>query len=29
VTDGYGDLWGEPYTSMPTDSGYLKVFALE
>lgn len=28
VTDGYGDLWGEPYTSMPTDSGVLKVFAL-
>lgn len=29
VSDGYGDLWGEPYTSMPTDSGVLKVFALD
>ena len=29
VTDGYGDLWGEPYTSMPTDGGVLKVFALD
>ena len=28
VTDGYGDLWGEPYKSMPRDSGVLKVFAL-
>ena len=28
VGDGYGDLWGEPYKSMPKDSGVLKVFAL-
>jgi hypothetical protein len=26
--DGYGDLWGEPWKSMPKDSGVLKVFAL-
>jgi len=29
VGDGYGDLWGEPYKSMPKDSGVLKVFALQ
>ena len=29
VGDGYGDLWGEPWISMPKDSGVLKVFALE
>jgi len=29
VTDGYGDLWGEPYKSMPRDSGVLKVFAVQ
>ena len=29
VGDGYGDLWGEPWKSMPKDSGVLKVFALE
>ena len=28
VTDGYGDLWGEPYKSWPRDAGVLKVFAL-
>ena len=28
VSDGYGDLWGEPFKSMPKDSGVLKVFAL-
>jgi alcohol dehydrogenase (cytochrome c) len=28
VGDGYGDLWGEPFKSMPKDSGVLKVFAL-
>ena len=28
VSDGYGDLWGEPWKSMPKDSGVLKVFAL-
>jgi alcohol dehydrogenase (cytochrome c) len=28
VGDGYGDLWGEPWKSMPKDSGVLKVFAL-
>jgi PQQ-dependent dehydrogenase (methanol/ethanol family) len=28
VGDGYGDLWGEPWKSMPKDSGILKVFAL-
>ena len=29
VGDGYGDLWGEPWTDMPKDSGVLKVFALD
>ena len=29
VGDGYGDLWGEPFKSMPKDSGVIKVFALE
>jgi len=29
VGDGYGDLWGEPWKSMPKDSGVLKVFALQ
>jgi len=29
VGDGYGDLWGEPWKSMPKDSGVIKVFALE
>ena len=29
VGDGYGDLWGEPWVSMPKDSGVLKVFALQ
>jgi len=29
VGDGYGDLWGEPWASMPKDSGVLKVFALQ
>jgi len=29
VGDGYGDLWGAPWTSMPKDSGVLKVFALQ
>jgi glucose dehydrogenase len=29
VSDGYGDLWGEPWVSMPKDSGVLKVFSLE
>lgn len=28
VSDGYGDLWGEPWKTMPKDSGVLKVFAL-
>jgi PQQ-dependent dehydrogenase (methanol/ethanol family) len=28
VGDGYGDLWGEPWKTMPKDSGVLKVFAL-
>ena len=28
VSDGYGDLWGEPWKSMPKDSGVVKVFAL-
>lgn len=28
VGDGYGDLWGEPWASMPKDAGVLKVFAL-
>jgi PQQ-dependent dehydrogenase (methanol/ethanol family) len=28
VSDGYGDLWGEPWKSMPKDSGVLKVFTL-
>ena len=29
VSDGYGDLWGEPWKTMPKDSGVLKVFALQ
>ena len=29
VGDGYGDWWGEPWKSMPKDSGVLKVFALQ
>jgi glucose dehydrogenase len=29
VSDGYGDLWGEPWVSMPKDSGILKVFAIQ
>jgi PQQ-dependent dehydrogenase (methanol/ethanol family) len=29
VSDGYADLWGEPFVSMPKDAGVLKVFALE
>ena len=29
VGDGYGDLWGEPWVSMPKDSGVLKVFSLK
>jgi len=29
VGDGYGDLWGAPWTSMPKDSGVLKVFAVQ
>jgi alcohol dehydrogenase (cytochrome c) len=29
VGDGYGELWGEPWKSMPKDSGVLKVFALQ
>ncbi len=29
VGDGYGDLWGEPWKSMPKDSGVLKVYALD
>ena len=29
VGDGYGDWWGEPFKSMPKDSGVLKVFALQ
>ena len=29
VSDGYGDLWGEPWVSMPKDSGVLKVFSLD
>lgn len=29
VGDGYGDLWGAPWTNMPKDSGVLKVFALQ
>jgi alcohol dehydrogenase (cytochrome c) len=28
VGDGYPDLFGEPYTSMPTDQGYLVTYAL-
>jgi len=28
VGDGYGDAFGEPWKSMPKDSGVLKVFAL-
>ena len=29
VGDGYGDLWGEPWRSMPKDAGVLKVYALD
>ena len=29
VGDGYGDLWGEPWVSMPKDSGVLKVYSLQ
>jgi glucose dehydrogenase len=29
VGDAYGALFGEPFKSMPTDVGALKVFALE
>ncbi len=29
VGDGYGDWFGEPWKSMPKDSGVLKVFALQ
>jgi alcohol dehydrogenase (cytochrome c) len=29
VGDGYGDIWGEPWISMPKDSGVLKVFSLK
>ncbi len=29
VGDGYGELWGEPWLSMPKDSGVVKVFALD
>jgi glucose dehydrogenase len=29
VGDGYGELWGEPWISMPKDSGVLKVFSLD
>jgi glucose dehydrogenase len=29
VGDGYGDWYGEPWKSMPKDSGVLKVFALQ
>ena len=29
VGDGYGDLWGEPWKSMPKDSGVLKVFSVD
>jgi alcohol dehydrogenase (cytochrome c) len=28
VGDEYAKLWGEPWKSMPIDSGVLKVFAL-
>lgn len=28
VGDAYAELWGEPWVSMPKDSGVLKVFAL-
>lgn len=28
VGEGYAKLWGEPWKSMPIDSGVLKVFAL-
>ena len=28
VGDGYGDLFGEPWKTMPKDSGVIKVFAL-
>jgi glucose dehydrogenase len=29
VSDDYAGLWGAPWTSMPKDSGVLKVFALQ
>ena len=29
VGDGYGDWFGEPWKSMPKDSGVLKVFAVQ
>ena len=29
VGDGYGDWYGEPWKSMPKDSGVLKVFAVQ
>lgn len=29
VGDGYGDWFGEPWKSMPKDSGVLKVFTLQ
>jgi glucose dehydrogenase len=29
VGDAYGELWGEPWVSMPKDAGVLKVFALQ
>ena len=28
VADGYADLYGEPYKSMPKDAGALVVFSL-
>jgi len=27
--EGYGEFFGEPWKSMPQDSGGLKVFALQ
>jgi glucose dehydrogenase len=29
VSDDYAKLWGEPFTSMPKDSGVLKVYAVQ
>ncbi len=29
VGDGYADVYGQPFTSMPKDSGTLIVYALK